>query len=520
MENPGNFSALALGQKCRRALDAINTGYTRWAITVLLAVGVFRLWYVSHLELVGDEAYYWLWSRHPDICYLDKGPVIAWFIMLGTGLFGQTILGVRFFAVVLAAGTGVAMFLLGRKLFSDRVGFTTVVLAAVTPLYAVGSVLMTIDTVYICFWAIAALTFWWAKDQSQSWPWMLTGAFLGLGILAKYTAVFQILSFGCFCAWHAPSRRHLRSTNFLVMLLTVALFLVPVIVWNAAHGWPISRFLVHRGDLDERIALNPRNVMTFLGGQAGVISPVLFAAVLMCACRPGVRWQNSAKAPETAYLLALFWPLFGFYLLLSFQHTSEANWPAAAYVGGLILVAAKWDYLFLPGQHRKRRLALAAIVVATLETAVVHETNWLHLPHRVDPLDRARGWRDLAEKVVALQRSTGTQYVIASKYMTASLLSFYLPGQPAVFMPVSSPPYNQLVLWPGYRQEHPSGDALFVSDVDRAPPSLTQDFCKVEPLGPIDTEQSGRKVSRFYLFMCQRGPSKGHTVGRDDSGGV
>jgi hypothetical protein len=298
------------------------------------------------------------------------------------------------------------------------------------------------------------------------------------------------------------------------MLLTVALFLVPVIVWNAAHGWPISRFLVHRGDLDERIALNPLNVMTFLGGQVGVISPLFFAAVLTCACRPGLRSRNSAKAPETAYLLALFWPLFGFYLLLSFQHTSEANWPAAAYVGGLILVAAKWDYLFISGQHWKRRLALAAIVVATLETAVLHETSWLRLPNRMDPLDRARGWRDLAEKVVALQLSTGTQFVIANKYMTASLLSFYLPGQPEVFMPVSSPPYNQLVLWPGYRQEHSGGDALFVSDVDRAPPSLTQDFYKVEPLGAIDTAEGGRKLSRFYLFMCQRGPSNNHTAGQ------
>jgi hypothetical protein len=225
-----------------------------------------------------------------------------------------------------------------------------------------------------------------------------------------------------------------------------------------------------------------------------------------CARQTRLKRRNSLLACP---LLAVI----GFYLLLSFQHTSEANWPAAAYVGGLILVAAKWDYLFISGQHWKRRLALAAIAVATLETAVLHETSWLRLAHRMDPLNRARGWRDLAEKVVALQRSTGTQFVIANKYMTASLLSFYLPGRPAVFMPVSSPPYNQLVLWPGYRQEHSSGDALFVSDVDRTPLSLTQNFYKDEPLGPIDSEEGGRKVSRFYLFVCQRGPSKSHTAG-------
>src|SRR5215467_10597835 len=87
----------------------------------LIAFGtVLHLLYCTHLELVGDEAYYWLWSRHPDICYLDKGPMIAWLIWLGTALFGQTVFGVRFFAVILASGTGLAILCLGRTLFSDR----------------------------------------------------------------------------------------------------------------------------------------------------------------------------------------------------------------------------------------------------------------------------------------------------------------------------------------------------------------------------------------------------------------
>jgi 4-amino-4-deoxy-L-arabinose transferase-like glycosyltransferase len=496
-------------------MKSINLSrHTLWTVMALVALTLFRLWYVNRLELLGDEAYYWLWSRHPDLCYLDKGPVIAWFITLGTALFGQTVLGVRFFAVLLSTGTGVALFLLARKLFSDRVGFIAVTLAALTPLYAVGSILMTIDTIYIFFWSVAALSFWWAKDQTRLWPWILTGVWLGLGILAKYTAAFELLSFGCFCAWHAPSRRHLRGGGFLLMLLTVALFLVPVAVWNAAHGWPTSRFLTHRGDLDQRLGLHPLNVLTFLGGQAGVISPLLLVAVLAAAFRPGASAPNADKGPETAYLLSLFWPLFGFYLLLSFQQTSQANWPAAAYVGGLLLVAARWDHAFTPGQQRARHLALATVAVAAMETAMLHDTRWLHLPHRADPLDRARGWRDLAEKVVALQQSTGAQFVIANKYMTASLLSFYLPHQPAVYMPVSSPPYNQLVLWPGYRQEHPCGDALLISDVDRASPSLAQDFRTVEPLGAVDTQEGSRKVNRFYVFVCRRGHVNGHPMGK------
>src|SRR5260370_40147256 len=144
----------------------ISSRYARWAAAILVVGTIFRLWYSTHLELVGDEAYYWLWSRHPDFCYLDKGPVIAWFISAGTALFGQTVFGIRFFATLLALGTGAGIFLLGRRLFSDRVAFWTVVLAALTPLFAVGATLMTIDTVYIFFWTFAALSFWQAQDDT------------------------------------------------------------------------------------------------------------------------------------------------------------------------------------------------------------------------------------------------------------------------------------------------------------------------------------------------------------------
>src|SRR5437899_8028969 len=155
--------------------EASSVFYFPAALALIVLGTAFHLLYSTLLELVGDEAYYWLWSRHPDICYLDKGPVIAWFIWVGTALFGQTVFGIRFFAVLLACGTGIGIYLLARKLFSDKVAFWSVVLAAVTPLFAVGATLMTIDTVYIFFWTFAALTFWQAKDEEKQRWWILTG---------------------------------------------------------------------------------------------------------------------------------------------------------------------------------------------------------------------------------------------------------------------------------------------------------------------------------------------------------
>ena len=478
----------------------VSSRYARWAAAILLLGTIFRLWYCTHLELVGDEAYYWLWSRHPDYCYLDKGPVIAWFISAGTALFGQTVFGIRIFATLLALGTGIGIFFLARQLFSERVAFWSVLLAAVTPLFAVGATLMTIDTVYIFFWTLAALTFWHAKDQTRLGWWLLTGVLVGFSMLSKYTGAIELLSFVGFCAWHPPSRSHFRRATLPAMLLVVVLFLIPVIVWNWQHGFPTSHFLVHRGALDERMRLRPFEVLSFLGQQAGVISPILFLGLLAAVC-----WPRFAPTPreQTGYLLALFLPLFLVYLFLSFQKASQANWAAASYVSGLILVAAKWceaDRIY----PWARWVIFTGLMIAVLETALLHETSWLHLPGRLDPIDRARGSRDLAAQVSALQAKSGAPVVIANKYMTAALLSFYLPGQPDTFMPVSSPPFNQLVLWPTYRQKHPLDDAVYVSDSNRLLPSLQEDFPDIQPVGEIHTSQDGRQVNRFYLFVLRR----------------
>ena len=478
----------------------IYSRYARWAAAILVLGTIFRLWYSTHLELVGDEAYYWLWSRHPDWCYLDKGPVIAWFISAGTAIFGQTVFGIRLFATLLALGTGIGIFLLARRLFSDQVAFWSVLLSALTPLFAVGATLMTIDTVYIFFWTLAALTFWYAKDETRLGWWLVTGCLVGLSMLSKYTGAIELLSFLGFCAWDPPSRRHFRGVALPAMLLVVALFLIPVVIWNWQHGFPTSHFLVHRGALDEQMRLRPLEVLSFLGQQAGVISPVLFLGLLAAVC-----WPRFAPTPraQTGYLLALFLPLFLIYLFLSFQKASQANWAAAAYVSGLILVAAKWCQAVRIYSWAKW-VVMTGLAMAFLETAVLHETSWLHLPGRLDPIDRARGSRDLAAQVSALQNASGARVVIANKYMTAALLSFYLPGQPDTFMPVDSPPFNQLVLWPTYREKYPSEDAIYVSDSPRVPSSVQADFSDIHPIGEIHTSQDGRLVNRFYLSVCRR----------------
>ena len=91
--------------------------------------------------------------------------------------------------------------------------------------------------------------------------------------------------------------------------------------------------------------------------------------------------------------------------------------------------------------------------------------------------------------------------------MTAALLSFYLQDQPDTYMPVSSPPFNQIVLWPNYRVQHPADDALFITDVNRVPASVREDFPVIESAGEIRTTEAGRSVARYDVFLCRHSAS-------------
>src|SRR5262249_18463378 len=61
-------------------------------LALLLAGAAANAWYLVDrcpLDLSGDEAHYWEWSRHLDWSYYSKGPLVAYVIAGGRALLGQ-----------------------------------------------------------------------------------------------------------------------------------------------------------------------------------------------------------------------------------------------------------------------------------------------------------------------------------------------------------------------------------------------------------------------------------------------
>src|SRR4051812_4036296 len=121
-------------------LDWLTPGRCRLIFGAILIFG-----FVSHLhylrdncpiDLSGDEAQYWDWSRALDWSYYSKGPLVAYIIRASCAVFGDVTWAVRLPALVLAVGTSCLTYWLTRRLFgSDRLALGAVLLNHLVPMF-------------------------------------------------------------------------------------------------------------------------------------------------------------------------------------------------------------------------------------------------------------------------------------------------------------------------------------------------------------------------------------------------
>ncbi|MBV9391371.1 MAG: glycosyltransferase family 39 protein, partial [Verrucomicrobia bacterium] len=224
------------------SIPRFSTGYRNesgFATVFLLVLTVIRLVFAAHIELSPNEGYFFLWAKHPDISYYNAGPGIALAILAGTNLFGADEFGVRFLSPIAGLVTSLFVYLLARKLYSDRVAFWSTFLLNLTPAFNIGSILITIDSLATLFWSAALYCFLLALERSPnfSFYWPMTGVLIGLGFLCTYINALQLLLIGFFLLVVPKFRKELCRPGFYVLLLCFVPALIPPIAWNQEHEW-------------------------------------------------------------------------------------------------------------------------------------------------------------------------------------------------------------------------------------------------------------------------------------------
>jgi len=479
-----------------------QTSPVRLAICLLLGVTCYRFWFATCMNLVPDEAYYWLWSQHLAASYRDKGPAVAWTIALGTKLFGNTVLGIRFFAVLLSTATGALLFVFARRLYDDRMALWCLLMALVMPMLAVGSILMTIDSLSVFFWALAMIVFWNALHNGKISDWVWLGLAIGAGFLAKFTNGVQLACIGLFLLWSKQHRPLLFSWKMVALCTAFALSITPILWWNIQTGWVHVMALHSRSGVTNTFQVHPGELLKFIGGQFGVVSPLFMAGMVVAAAV--LAWKQHADL-RTRFLLSQFVPLYGLFLFFSLNKAGQPNWIAPALIPGIILTVVYWRELVLRRPAWRWGIS-PAFGMALAMTVVMHDTDYLHLPPNKEPLRRAQGWTDFAAHVQKAREDNQVNLLIANHYSQASMMSFYLPDQPVTYLLPEPYGESQFTLWPGYTVR-PDTRALYVTDSTKPPPkALQEEFNQVVLVDDFwSKHRDGRPMTRFFIYLCTSG---------------
>jgi 4-amino-4-deoxy-L-arabinose transferase-like glycosyltransferase len=409
---------------------------TRLALLLIFLATLFRLYLAATQGMFQDECYYWTWSRHLDLSYVDQGPGIAYFIRLGTFFFGETPLGVRFSSVMLAAGTGWLVYLTARRWFDSKTALWTLIFLNSAPLLFAGGFLATYDIPQVFFWAAALYALTRALLDEKTKYWYAVGALTGLGVLCKVTMLAIAPGVLLLLAWHLPFRRYLKSPHPYLAFGIALLAFIPMILWNQSHEW---LQLKHAQGLGSHVrgTLPGRIFGDFLGGQALALGPLLWIGELIAL---GWAWKKHRDQPGMVFSLALTLPFLLICLLTAARNKLEANWPAPMHLAALMPLAA-WFAPSPPAPSLRQGRGPGGWVLVGVSVLM---TLFGLFPGALAPLgvtiskktggklNESYGWPQMMETVQMARDRAGEHFVAGTNYKVNAVLAFHLKDKPEV----------------------------------------------------------------------------------------
>lgn len=515
---------------------------------VIAALFVGRLLYLGsgRIELSEDEAYQWLWSKHLALSYYSKPPMIALAQFVGTTIWGDREIGVRFLSPVISAVLSLILLRFMRREVGAAAAFWTVLICSAAPLLAVGSTLMTVDPLLVLFWTAAMIVGWRAvQPDGTTRQWLAVGLLMGLGFLSKYTAAIQLACFALFFTLWPASRLHLRRSGPWLALALFALCTLPVVIWNAQHGWITVQHVGENAKLDKPWEPTLAYFIEFVGSEAGLMNPVFFVASVWAMFG---FWRSRKEKPLQVYLFAMSAPVFLGYWLYSLHSRILPNWIAAAVVPMFCLMVAYWSARWPERRAFLRGWLIAGLAVGAVAVIICHDTGLIYkvtrrrLPAKVDPLRRVNGWKETAQAVGAARTQLLAEgkdvLILGSHYGVTGQITFYLPearrglpDHPLVYYRTSEKPRNQFYFWPGYRGRFKGANAIYVDEAglpkfkpgwigtwlaggtdlyEPDPPSkgtvpreVLEEFESVTDLGVREIKERGQVLRRIRLFACR-----------------
>ncbi|PWR23686.1 ArnT family glycosyltransferase [Zavarzinia compransoris] len=475
----------------------------RAVVAVALGLALFRLavLFIGGMPLYLDEAQYWFWGQDPAFGYFSKPPLIGWAIAATTAVCGDGPACVKASSPLAYAVAPIFAYLLGRNMFSVRVGLYAAIGFATLPGVAFSGFIVSTDPLLLLCWTGALWAFERGLATGGRRYWACAGLFLGFGMLAKYAMAYFFAPALIVTLLGTYGR---RSWGGLLLAAGIGLaVLSPNLIWNALSGFETFKHTAANASVGAHVG-NLAGVLDFLADQAAIVGPILAVVLIATLVRP----RGLFLVPAFRLLAWFSLPILGLLVVQAFLSRAHGNWAAVAYPALSLFLFAALDRL---DYRRLLRATIGFHAGAFLVIGValaVGQVPFVTLSTATDPFRWIRGWDRLAQAVEGRRAVPGGRplAVITTERGATAELIYHLRDSDALVRRWSADENNPddhfaMVL---DLDDALGCDAVIVSRGPELPAALAGRFDSVEGPVRIDMRPYEDRKGTYHLFIGKR----------------
>lgn len=326
----------------------------------LIVINLFKLLTARYFPLIGDEAFYWLWSQHLDLSYDSHPPMISYVNFILTSLFGPNELAIRLTAILIVLIISLIIYRTGKELFDARAGAIAAVVFNLLPTFWGGGMFLVPQTVFFLFWALSFYVLVLIIKYRNANYWYLLGATVGLGLLSDHVTALFFLGTLAFVIMVKEGRSWLTKKEPYLATLIMLIIYSPVIIWNFQHNF--APFHFWGSGVAPRIA---DNLLNFFGLQILLYTPPIFIITIYLVIKLIKNRKNESQAQKllSVFSAAVFLP----FLIISPIMNVGGHWPASSYLPAILT------------SGRAKKITLSLIVFFALLVDILGFTYYLFL---------------------------------------------------------------------------------------------------------------------------------------------
>jgi 4-amino-4-deoxy-L-arabinose transferase-like glycosyltransferase len=222
---------------------------------------VLRLLWAAYFPMANDEVYYWDWSRHIQLSYIDAPPFVSWISYLG-GLLFQGSFGARFFLPFLHLFTTIFILLsskiiaeINHKNFTNENALCALAIFQLAPVFNLEGIILLPDGSLL--FAISGALYFILKafleskksQNSLSIKYgLFFGIFLGIAALSKYHALPIAVGFFIASLILRGVKKSYHDFSFwFVTAIASIMVSSPVFIWNYLNHYASFHFQSQHG---------------------------------------------------------------------------------------------------------------------------------------------------------------------------------------------------------------------------------------------------------------------------------